>query len=108
MLMKRGYKVVQDTLQNALTGSADVLLPSAFWAEKDGCWENFQGILQAFTAAVPPAEGARREGDVYQSLLERPGLYNAAQVRQEMGETFAAVQLPTEDAEAPAFAFSEL
>ncbi|MCC6423134.1 MAG: (2Fe-2S)-binding protein [Phycisphaerales bacterium] len=108
MLMKRGYKVVQDALQNALTSSADVLLPSAFWAEKDGCWENYQGILQAFVAAVPPVEGTRREGDVYQTLLERPGIYNAAQVRQEMGEPFAAVQLPTDDAEAPAFAFSEL
>jgi len=57
---------------------------------------------------VPPPEGARREGDVYQALLERPGLYNAALVRQEMGEPFAAVQLPAEEVEAPAFAFQEL
>ena len=57
--------VVQDILPNALSHSADVLLPSAAWAEKDGCWENFAGKIQPFAAAIRPPEGARREGDVY-------------------------------------------
>ena len=38
-----GFKVVQDILPNQLTASADVLLPAAAWAEKDGCWENHAG-----------------------------------------------------------------
>src|SRR5581483_3643700 len=37
---KKGFKVVQDILPSTITDSADVLLPSASWAEKGGCWEN--------------------------------------------------------------------
>jgi len=85
-----------------------VVLPAAAWAEKDGCWENFAGKIQAFAAAVAPPEGARREGDVYLKLLNKTGLYNAEQIRKEMGEPFAAVSLPTEEAAEPAPQFAEL
>jgi NADH-quinone oxidoreductase subunit G len=107
-LLKSGYRVVQDILPSSLTESADVLLPAAAWAEKDGCWENYAGRIQAFVAAVAPPEGARREGDVYYKLLGRPGLYNAEAVRQEMGEPFAAVAVPAEPSEEPAPQFAEL
>ncbi|HEY8665766.1 MAG TPA: 2Fe-2S iron-sulfur cluster-binding protein [Tepidisphaeraceae bacterium] len=107
-LLKRGFRVVQDVLPSALTDAAEILLPAASFAEKDGTWENFQGKLQHFSAAVPPPEGARREGDVYLSILGRPGLYNAAAIRREMGEPFAAVQIPSENAAEPAFEFVEL
>jgi len=101
-LLRMGFRVVQDILPNALVHSADVVLPAAAWAEKDGCWQNFQGRIQAFTAAVAPPEGARREGDVFYHLLNRPGLYNAAVVREEMGEPFASIPAPAESAvEAP-------
>jgi NADH-quinone oxidoreductase subunit G len=106
--LPRGVKVVQDILPNKLTGSADALLPAAAWAEKDGCWENHAGRLQAFSAAVTPPAGAMREGDVYYRLLGRSGLYNAQAVRQEMGEPFASVQIPSERTEEPAFEFVEL
>lgn len=107
-LFKRGYKVVQDVLASALSESADVLLPGAMWAEKDGTWENYQGRLQAFSAAVPPPDGARREAEVYLAILEGPAYYQSAAVRREMGEPFASVELPRADAEEPAFAFEEL
>ena len=107
--LQSGFRVVQDILPNALTRNADVLLPAAAWAEKAGCWENFQGTLQAFDAAIAPVEGARREGDVYLKLLDRPGRYAADAVRAEMGEPFAQVTLPTEDAAGePIFEFAEL
>ncbi len=107
-LFKSGYRVVQDILPSSLTESADVLLPAAAWAEKDGCWENYAGRVQAFVAAVPPPEGARREGDVYYKLLGRKGLYNAEEVRQEMGEPFASVKVPIEPHDEPAPQFAEL
>jgi anaerobic selenocysteine-containing dehydrogenase len=107
-LPARSIKVVQDILPNKLTETADVLLPSAAWAEKDGCWENFAGKIQPFTAAIAPPEGAMRDGDVYYKLLSRPGLYNAQVVRKEMGEPFASIQIGTEEAPAPAFDFVEL
>jgi NADH-quinone oxidoreductase subunit G len=108
--LKKGYRVVQDVLPNALTAVADVVLPAAAWAEKDGCWENYAGKIQAFLAAIAPPEGARREGDVYLKLLGRTGLYHAASIRQEMGEPFAAVATPAgrDETAEPAFEFAEL
>jgi NADH-quinone oxidoreductase subunit G len=107
-LFKRGYRVVQDILPNSLTASCDVLLPAAAWAEKDGSWENYAGKIQAFQAAIAPLEGARREGDVYYKLLGRTGVYNAEDVRKEIGGPLAEIKLPEENAAEPAFEFVEL
>ena len=107
-VLPKGFKVVQDILQSSLANTADVLLPAAAWAEKDGSWENYQGKIQSFTAAIAPIEGSRREGDVYYALLGRPGLYNAQVVRQEMGDTFVDVKLVDHRAVEPAFEFAEL
>jgi NADH-quinone oxidoreductase subunit G len=104
------YIVVQDILPNAVTHSADVVLPSAAWAEKDGTWENYAGRVQTFAAAIAPPEGARREGDVYYAILGRAGLYNAADVRAELGDAFANIAIPATgpDGAAPAMEFVEL
>lgn len=104
----KGFKVVQDTLSNDLTGKADVLLPGAMWAEKDGTWENHAGKLQAFTTAVLCPEGTKREGDVYLTLLNRREKYEARSIRKEMGEAFADVKIPEENLTEPAFEFAEL
>ncbi len=106
-LLGRGFRIVQDLLPNALTDSADLFLPAAAWAEKEGCWENHQGKLQPFNAAVTPPQGIRREGDVFYHLLSRPGLYAAQAVRREMGLPFAAIQPPIEK-EAKSEEFQEL
>ncbi len=109
-VLKKGYRVVQDVLPNALTEIADVVLPAATWAEKEGCWENYAGRIQTFAAAISPLEGARREGDVYLKLLDEPGLYHAATVRRQMGDPFAAVEPPKsrEETVEPAFEFADL
>jgi anaerobic selenocysteine-containing dehydrogenase len=106
--LPRGFKVLQDILESSLSDSADVLLPAAAWAEKDGCWENYQGKTQPFQAAIAPPDGAKREGDVYYALLGRTGLYNAEVVRHEMGGPFASVKLVDERAAAPEPEFVEL
>jgi NADH-quinone oxidoreductase subunit G len=106
--VKKGLRIVQDILPNSLTAAADVTLPMACWAETEGTWENFGGKLQAFTAAVPPPEGAKRAGDVYFTVIGRPGMYNAEQIRGEMGGPFAEVQAPVVHADEPAFEFAEL
>jgi NADH-quinone oxidoreductase subunit G len=107
--LKSGYRVVQDLLPTSLSDGADVVLPAAAWAEKDGCWENFSGKVQAFVSAVAPPEGVTREGDVYYSIGGRSGLYNAKSVRQEMGDMFAEVVVPAvEKGSVPAMEFAEL
>ena len=50
--------VVQDILPNALTHTADVVLPRRAWAEKDGTWENFAG-KHAGVHRRRPAAGRR-------------------------------------------------
>jgi len=106
--LPRGFKVVQDILGSSLADKADILLPAAAWAEKDGCWENFSGQIQPFAAAVAPPEGARREGDVYYQLLGRRGFYNADDVRAEIGEPFSAARFAVTRAAEPAYEFAEL
>jgi NADH-quinone oxidoreductase subunit G len=108
--LPKGFTVVQDTLDNALVQGADVVLPAAFWAEKDGCWENHAGKLQSFAQAVPPPEGAVIEGLVFTRLLGSTSAYNADAVRKQMGGAFADVPPPTarEDKPVPAFEFAEL
>lgn len=76
--------------------------------EKEGCWENYAGVIQAFGAAIAPPEGTRKEGDVYLNLLERRDLYSAEAIRSEMGEAFAGVHVPTDTHAEPAFEFVEL
>jgi NADH-quinone oxidoreductase subunit G len=107
-LFRKGYRVVQDVLPNSLTATADILLPAAAFAEKDGSWENYQGKIQHFSAAIAPPDGVRREGDVYLTLLGRPGLYNAINLRAEMGSPFKDVLLPSLDQVEPAMEFAEL
>jgi NADH-quinone oxidoreductase subunit G len=106
--LPKGVKVVQDILPTKLSDTADVVLPAAAWAEKDGCWENFAGKIQVFQVAIAPPDGARREGDVYFKLLGRTGMYDAQSVREEMGEPFASVTIPAERGAEPAMEFVEL
>jgi NADH-quinone oxidoreductase subunit G len=108
VVLSGGFKVVQDLLPSVISESADVVLPAAAWAEKDGCWENYAGKIQPFVSAVAPPEGVTREGDVYQSMLGRPGLYKASAIRAEMGEAFASITIPEDHKAAPAMEFVEL
>jgi NADH-quinone oxidoreductase subunit G len=103
-----GFLVMQDLLHTSFADTVDVLLPAAAWAEKDGCWENFAGLIQPFAAAVAPPEDVRREGDVYRQLLGEKGLFNADAVRAEMGAPFAGLKLSSERAHEPALEFVEL
>ncbi len=106
--IKKGFRVIQDILENDLTAKADIVLPAACFAETEGSWENYAGKIQPFAAAVAPPETTRKMGDVYYTMLAKKGLYNAEIVRAEMGEPFAAVHLPKEKVNAPAYEFVEL
>jgi len=62
----RGFLVVSDVYPNASTELADVVLPSAMWAEKEGAYGNAERRTQFWKAAVPPAGEAKP--DVWQFL----------------------------------------
>jgi len=63
------FTVLIDTLPNRLVDRADVVLPGATWTEKAGVFENVDGRLQAFEAAIPVREGARPEGQIAMDVL---------------------------------------
>jgi NADH-quinone oxidoreductase subunit G len=46
--------VVQGVLATPLSEAADVVLSGACWAEKDACYTNAQGLLQATSKVIPP------------------------------------------------------
>ena len=91
---RRGLIVI-DTLPNAITEKATVLLPGATWAEKAGTFENAKGMLQSFERAIPVIELAKPEGQIALDLqaacgLASPARYDAARLRLEMGDAFAS------------------
>ncbi len=46
--------IVQGVLDTPLAQAADVVLPGACWVEKDACYTNMQGTLQAASRVIPP------------------------------------------------------
>ena len=99
---------MQDILPNKLTDTADALLPAAAWAEKDGCWENFAGKIQAFAAAIAAAE--RRDARRRRVLqAARPhGLVTTPTTSAGDGRAVRDGDHPVEDAAEPAMEFVEL
>src|SRR5690606_33615936 len=103
------FTVVQDILPNEIVRNADVVLPAAAWAEKDGCWENWQNRIQPFEAAIDAPAGIEREGALYARLLGRADGYDVTSIRREMGGDFADVAFARseDEAESP-FEFADL
>jgi NADH-quinone oxidoreductase subunit G len=103
------FVVLQDVLPSVLSESADVVLPGAMWAEKDGCWENHAGRIQAFEKAIDPPGLARCEAEIYLKLSGREPKFVAADIRKEMGDPFTNVAIPsTLSTDVPAMDFAEL
>ena len=55
----KNIKRVSDLVREAASKGADVILPSASFAEKDGTYVNMEGRVQSFHAAWVSPEGAR-------------------------------------------------
>ncbi len=64
LLKQAGTIIAIDTLPNAVTNMATVVLPGAVWLEKSGSFENATGRLQAFEQAIAPVEFARGEAQI--------------------------------------------
>jgi NADH-quinone oxidoreductase subunit G len=91
--LSRKFTMLIDTLPNAISPKADVLLPGATWAEKSGTFENAMGRLQSFQQAIPVVESAKTEGQIALDLmsvcsLADRSIYDAAAVRERMGGVF--------------------
>ncbi len=99
--------VLIDTLSTRLTPLAEVVLPSATWIEKDGCFENRSGRVQCFSRAVAPVECARSETEIGIALhshstgVAHAGARSAAALRAAMRGT-AGLEAVAAAVDAPA------
>jgi len=84
--------IVQDILPNELTNRADVLLPSCSWAEREGCFVNYAGIVQPFERAIEPPLGCLADGQYLYRMAGHEGLYQSRKVREMMAEEVPLVR----------------
>ena len=86
--------VYQGVLNGELAKAADVVLPGACSAEKDACYTNEQGRVQASSRAISPPGEAVDDWQILTSVAAALGLpfdYQTSQaVRQDVARTFAA------------------
>jgi NADH-quinone oxidoreductase subunit G len=83
--------IVQGVLQSALTDAADVVLPGACWVEKDACYTNAQGFLQATSRAIPPPGDALEDAAILLKLANAVSaglaMKTAADIRKDLAAT---------------------
>jgi NADH-quinone oxidoreductase subunit G len=85
--------ILQDIFESPIEESADIVLASAAWAEKEGAFVNSAGIAQPIEWAVEPPEGARRDGQILWELSGRVGLFNPQAVQEEIAAATGEFEL---------------
>jgi NADH-quinone oxidoreductase subunit G len=85
------FLVVQDVHATPLAQAADVVLAGATFAEKAGCYVNFQGRLQYGAAALPPRDGSLPDLDILAILAgSGAGPISSRSVLAELAATVPA------------------
>jgi predicted molibdopterin-dependent oxidoreductase YjgC len=86
--------VFQGSWDQPTAALADIQLPAAVYAEKEGTFTNIQGRVQRFQAAVPPIGASLPDLDILSRLALELGVSlsgtNAAAVFGEIAQTYAA------------------
>jgi len=72
-LKKLEFLVVQDVFLNETARLADVVLPGAVWAEKDGTFTNTERRVQRVRKAVEPPGNARVDWEILSDVAARLG-----------------------------------
>ncbi|MCP2242685.1 molybdopterin oxidoreductase family protein [Lentzea aerocolonigenes] len=67
------FLVVSDFFLSETAARADVVLPTAQWAEEDGTVTNFEGRVLRRRRALPPPEGVRTDLEILRALADRLG-----------------------------------
>lgn len=79
--------ITQDLFPSALTDASKYVIPSAAFSEKEGTFVNYAGLAQELHWACVPLKQVRTDGQVYLDLLERKGLIQAANIRDEISKS---------------------
>lgn len=76
-----GFMIVQDLFLTETALKADVVLPAASWAERDGTFTNTERRVQYFARALEPMRNAKADWEIIQDIAKQLGArwqYNAA------------------------------
>ncbi len=91
---KLSLLVVQDMFESDLTADATIVLPACSWVEREGCFVNSAGLVQPFSRAIAPPDGARRDGQYLFEIGGYEGLYSSKRVREMMATDMAVMAEP--------------
>lgn len=73
-LRASGFVVVQELFLTETARAADVVLPAAAWAERDGTFTNGERRVQVFFPAVPAKGESRPDFEIAAAIGERVGV----------------------------------
>lgn len=86
-----GFMIVQDLFLTETAQKADVVLPAASWAERDGTFTNIERRVQYFTRGLEPMQNARPDWEIIRDVANQLGAkwqYNStAEVMHEITQT---------------------
>jgi NADH-quinone oxidoreductase subunit G len=82
--------IYQGVLTTELSKAADVVLPGAVWVEKDGCYTNDQGHVQAASKVINPPGEAVEDWQILTSVAAALGLPFSYQTPQQVRADLAA------------------
>lgn len=68
-----GFMIVQDLYLTETAQKADVVLPAASWAERDGTFTNTERRVQYFARALEPHPQVRADWEIVQSIAQQLG-----------------------------------
>lgn len=83
--------IVQDILPSPVSERAHIVLAGGSFAERDGTFVNHAGLAQAIKRSIRSPEDARPDGRILWELSNRRGLFNANQLRSEIGQTISSL-----------------
>ncbi|MEA2045188.1 MAG: formate dehydrogenase subunit alpha [Euryarchaeota archaeon] len=83
------FLAVADIFPTETTALADVVLPVASFAEKDGTFTSTERRVQRVRKAIDPVGGSRSEGEVAVELMNRLGLESGYSRPEEVMEEIA-------------------
>jgi NADH-quinone oxidoreductase subunit G len=97
-LAEAEFVVVHELFATETTGYADVVLPAASFAEKDGTFVNIEGREQKIKQAIPPRGSARPDWRILADLMARLGkpvpYFSARDIYREYSRAIAPEPLP--------------
>ncbi len=68
-----GFMIVQDLFLTETAQKADVVLPAASWAERDGTFTNTERRVQYFQRSLEPMQNARADWEIVQTIAKQLG-----------------------------------